>query len=217
MIGRYHGLTGTPSGRGAIIALHLGNGCSVAAVKDGAPIDTSMGFTPLEGLVMGTRSGDLDPAIIGYLARKEGVPAAEVERWLNECSGLLGVSGRSRDMRDLLEHQGVEARARLAVEIFCYRARKYVGAYLAALGGAEAILFSGGIGERSPEIRARICSGMEWCGLRLDPARNAAAAPREARISADGARIEVFVIPTNEELIIARDTAARLGPPSPSG
>ena len=217
VIGRYHGLTGTPSGRGAIIALHLGNGCSVAAVRDGAPIDTSMGFTPLEGLVMGTRSGDLDPAIIGYLARKEGVPAAEVERWLNECSGLLGVSGRSRDMRDLLEHQGVEARARLAVEIFCYRARKYVGAYLAALGGAEAILFSGGIGERSPEIRARICSGMEWCGLRLDPARNAAAAPREARISADGARIEVFVIPTNEELIIARDTAARLGPPSPSG
>src|SRR2546428_1106170 len=160
VVARYAAFTGRALEHVRLITLHLGHGCSAAAIRDGAPIDTSMGFTPLEGLVMGTRSGDLDPAIIGYLARKEGVPAAEVERWLNECSGLLAVSGRSSDMRDLLEHEGVEARARLAVEIFCHRARKYVGGYLAVLGGAEAVLFSGGIGERSPEIRARICSGM---------------------------------------------------------
>ncbi len=207
VISRYHSLTQTPPERAAIIALHLGNGCSIAAVRNGEPVDTSMGFTPLEGLIMGTRSGDLDPAIVGYLARKEGVPAAEVEHWLNERSGLLGVSGRSRDMRDLLAGEAGDARARLAVEMFCYRARKYVGAYLAALGGADAILFTGGIGERSPEVRARICAGMEWCGLALDRARNDAAVTLEARISAEGARVRAFVIPTDEERLVARDTA----------
>lgn len=211
VLDRYARLAGVPPGRGSVIALHLGNGSSIAAVRDGASVDTSMGFTPLEGLVMGTRSGDIDPAIVGYLARKEGVSAAEVEQWLNERSGLLGVSGRSRDMRDLLEREAVDARARLAVEMFCYRARKYVGAYLAALGGADAVLFTAGIGERAPAVRARICAGMEWCGLVLDPARNEAAVDREARISADGARVQAFVIPTDEELLIARDTVECLG------
>ncbi len=208
---RYARLAGVPPGRGTIVALHLGNGASAAAIRDGASIDTSMGFTPLEGLVMGTRAGDLDASIVGYLARKEGVAAADVERWLNERSGLLGVSGRSADMRDLLEREATDARARLAVELFCYRARKYVGAYLAALGGADALVFTGGIGERAPAVRARICAGLEWCGLVLDPARNAAAVDGDARIGADRARVQAYVIPTDEELLIARDTIACLG------
>jgi acetate kinase len=171
-----------------------------------------MGLTPLEGLVMGTRSGDVDPALVGYLARKEGVTVDEVERWLNERSGLLGLSGRSRDMRDLLARERDDPGARLAVEIFCYRARKYVGAYLAALGGAEAVVFSGGVGENSPEVRRRICAGMEWCGLALDPARNLAAVGAEALISADGARVRALVILADEESVIARDTVECLAP-----
>ena len=138
-----------------------------------------MGLTPLEGLVMGTRSGDVDPALIGYLARMEDVPAPEVERWLNERAGLLGLSGRSRDMRDLLAHERDDPRARLAVDVFCHRARKYLGAYLAILGGADAVVFSGGIGEHAPEVRARICAGMEWCGLVLDAERNRPRSGRE--------------------------------------
>jgi len=206
VLARYCQLTGTPPERATIVALHLGNGCSAAAIQGGKSIDTSMGFTPLEGLVMGTRSGDLDPALVGHLARTEGVSPDEVERWLNERSGLLGVSGRSHDMRDLLERERDDPRARLAVEIFCYRARKYVGAYLAALGGADAVVFSGGIAENSPEVRARICAGMAWCGLSLDAERNATAVGREDRISAEAAGLPVFVIPTDEELVIARDT-----------
>src|SRR5205823_12571305 len=131
-----------------LVAMHLGNGASAVAIQHGRCLDTSMGFTPLEGLVMGTRSGDLDPALVGQLARLEGVSVDQVEQWLNERSGLLGVSGRSRDMRDLIEHRGDDARARLAVDVFCYRAKKYLGAYLAALGGARAVVFTGGIGER---------------------------------------------------------------------
>src|SRR5437867_3637721 len=182
-----------------LVALHLGSGCSAAAIRGGASVDTSMGLTPLEGLVMGTRSGDLDPAIVGHLARVEAVPVATVEQWLNERSGLLGLSGRSRDMRDLLEHEREDPGARLAVEVFCYRARKYVGAYLAALGGAEAVVFSGGIGEHAPAVRARICAGLEWCGLALDPTRNAATVGVPGRISHDAARIHAFVVPADEE------------------
>jgi acetate kinase len=211
VLARYCRLTGTPSDRATVVALHLGNGCSAAAIRGGRSVDTSMGFTPLEGLVMGTRAGDLDPALVAHLARVEGVGADVVEGWLNERSGLLGVSGRSRDMRELLTHAREEPRARLAVELFCYRARKYVGAYLAALGGAEAVLFTGGIGERAPEVRARILDGMAWCGLVLDPARNQAAVGQEARISADRAPLAAWVVPTDEEGVIARDTAACLG------
>ena len=158
---------------------------------------------------MGTRSGDVDPAILDYVAAKEGLSLPEVEGLLNKQSGLLGVSGLTNDMRELLaeaEEFG-DRRARLAVEIFCYRARKYVGAYLAAIGGAQAVAFAGGIGENAAAVRARICQGLEWAGLTLDPARNAATVGgREGRISADGAALEAWVIATDEELLIARDT-----------
>jgi acetate kinase len=189
-----------------LVALHLGNGASAAAIDNGRSVDTSMGLTPLEGLVMGTRSGDLDPALVGHLARLERASVDDVESWLNERSGLLGLAGSS-DMRDLLEREAEDDRARLAVEIFCYRARKYVGAYLAALGGARAVAFSGGIGERSPEVRARICEGMGWCGLALEPRANAEAdGRREALISAPGAALQAWVIPTDEEAVIAQET-----------
>jgi acetate kinase len=206
VLARYAELVGTPIDRATLVALHLGNGCSAAAIKGGRSVDTSMGLTPLEGLVMGTRSGDVDPALVGHLARTEQVPVEQVERWLNERAGLLGLSGRSQDMRDLLAREREDPRARLAVDVFCYRARKYLGAYLAVLGGADAVVFSGGIGEHAPEVRARICAGMDWIGLALDPARNAAARDGEGRLSPDGARLPVFVIPADEERVIAQDT-----------
>ncbi len=205
---RYGRLAARDPGRSAIITLHLGSGCSAAAIRAGRPVDTSMGFTPLEGLVMGTRSGDVDPTLVAFLSRREGVPTEEVETWFNRRSGLLGVSGTSADPRDLLAAAaGGDRRAKLALDLFCYRARKYVGAYLAALGGAEAVVFAGGVGENLPDVRARICEGLEWCGLRLDPARNAAAVGVEARIGADGSTFDAYVIPTREERWIARATA----------
>ena len=166
--------TGNSLKQARIITLQLGNGCSVAAIDKGKSVDTSMGFTPLEGLVMGTRSGDVDPSIVSYLSEREKVEPAEVEGWLNQRSGLLGLSGRSNDMRELLravEQEG-DQRAEFAVDLFCYRARKYMGAYLAVLGGADAIVFGGGIGENAPEVRKRICRNMEWCGMNLHPDRN---------------------------------------------
>jgi len=208
LLSRYCNLTKTALEKTALIAFHLGNGCSAVAIKDGVSIDTSMGFTPLEGLVMGTRSGDIDPAIFGFLAREEGLSAEEVEEMLNKRSGLQGLSGQSQDMRDLLERERYDPRVHLAVEIFCYRAKKYLGAYLAALGGAEAIIFSGGIGENSPEVRARICEGMEWCGVLLDPLRNKELIGQEGEISSENSRVRAFVVPTDEECIIARETAA---------
>jgi acetate kinase len=206
---RWRQLTGTSREATRIVTLHLGNGCSACAIAGGDSIDTSMGFTPLEGLVMGTRSGDLDPAILDFVAVKEGLSFAEVDGLLNKQSGLLGISGLTNDMRELLaeEAEHEDRRARLAIEIFCYRARKYIGAYLAALGGADAVVFAGGIGENAAEIRRRICSGLEWAGVRLDDAANAAAVGgREGRISAEGAAPAVWVVPTDEELLIARDT-----------
>ncbi len=207
VLSRYCRLTGSPPERATLVALHLGNGCSAAAIKEGRSVDTSMGFTPLEGLVMGTRSGDLDPALVGYLAQKEGVPVQTIEEWLTTRSGLLGLSGLSDDMRTLLARECDHPGARLAIEIFCYRARKYIGAYLAALGGAHAIVFTGGIGENSPEIRARICEGMEWCGLTLDPAVNATVVGAEGLISRHDVQLRAYVIPTDEELVIAQETA----------
>jgi len=203
---RYGELTGRPERQTDIITLHLGNGCSACAIRGGRSVDISMGFTPLEGLVMGTRSGDLDPALVNYLARKEKVDAAEVERWLNHRSGLLGLSGRSNDMRELLSVYETDARARLAVDVFCYRARKYLGAYLAALGGADAVVFSGGIGENAPAVREKICAGMDWCGLSLDQEKNSGAVGTESLISSAGGRVHVYVIPSDEEAIIARET-----------
>ncbi|MGH7782631.1 MAG: acetate/propionate family kinase [Candidatus Binatia bacterium] len=203
---RYHELTGTPIERINIVTLHLGNGCSATAVKGGKSVDTSMGFTPLEGLVMGTRSGDLDPALVSYLARKESVDSAEIERWLNTRSGLLGISGLSNDMRELTAAYEENPRVRLAVDVFCYRARKYLGAYLAVLNGAEAVVFSGGIGENSSLVREQICRDMEWCGLKLDAAANASAIGKDRSIAAVDSNIEAFVIHSDEEWIIARET-----------
>jgi acetate kinase len=207
MVERYAQMAGTPTGQSTIITLQLGNGCSAAAIRDGRSVDTSMGFTPLEGLVMGTRSGDVDAGIVSYLADKENIDVAEIDDVLNRKSGLLGMSGRSGDMRDLLSAEGQDPHARLAVEVFVYRVRKYIGAYLAALGGAQAIVFGGGIGENGSSIRARICEGMEWCGLRLDPERNDAAVGTEGRISADGAAIAAYVVRVDESALIARYTA----------
>jgi acetate kinase len=202
-----------------IITLHLGNGCSAAAIKAGSSVDTSMGMTPLEGLVMGTRSGDLDPAIVSVIARKEGMSPSEVDTLLNTQSGLLGVSGLTNDMRELQaelkEHD--DRRVRLAIEIFCYRARKYVGAYLAAMGGADAVVFTGGIGENSPEVRARICAEMEWAGLNIDSKKNQETVGREGMISTEESKLLAYAIPTDEELLIARDTVRVIkGEPHPS-
>jgi acetate kinase len=192
-----------------VITLHLGNGCSVAAIRNGNSLDTSMGFTPLEGLVMGTRSGDIDPAIIDFIGEKEGLTAHEVDTLLNKQSGLLGISGLTNDMRELLAeaHENNDRRAHLAIDIFCYRARKYIGAYLAAMGGADAVIFTGGIGENSIEVRQKICEGLGWLGLDLNSERNAEHHNgREGLISKDGSRLAAYVIPTDEELLIARDT-----------
>ena len=192
-----------------LVVLHLGNGASAAAIRDGVSVDTSMGLTPLEGLVMGTRSGDVDPALIGYLVRAEGANVAEVEAWLNERSGLAGLAGGSGDVRDLLAREQDDPRARLALDVFCYRARKYLGAYLAVLEGADAVVFTGGIGTHQPEIRRRVAGGFDWCGLTLDGDRNTATLG-EGVISADRSMIRALVITADEERIIAHETAACL-------
>jgi len=206
---RYRQLKNIARDQTNVITLHLGNGCSAAAIKGGDSLDTSMGLTPLEGLVMGTRSGDIDPAIIEFVAAKEGFSSQEVETLLNKQAGLLGISGLTHDMRELLDEarESDDRRAKLAIEIFCYRARKYIGAYLAAMNGADAIIFAGGIGENSAEVRAQICDGLGWLGLELDAGRNKEmVAGREGVISKDTSRLQAYVIPTNEELLIARDT-----------
>jgi acetate kinase len=208
MLRQYARLVGIAPADVKLVTLQLGNGCSAAAIRGGRSVDTSMGLTPLEGLVMGTRSGDLDPSVVGYLAEKESVSVAQVEAWLNKQSGLLGISGTAGDMRSLLASvkQG-DRRAELAIEVFCYRVCKYMGAYMAALGGADAIVFGGGIGENSPDIRARILSGMEWCGIKLDKARNEAMAGKEGPISAEDSPVRVYVIRVDESLLIAQHTA----------
>lgn len=206
---RYRKLTGTSRDQTRLITLHLGNGASACAIVGGDSVDTSMGFTPLEGLVMGTRSGDVDPSVFDFIAAKEGMSTSEVENLLNKQSGLLGVSGLTHDMRELLAetHEHGDRRARLAIEVFAYRARKYIGSYLAAMGGADAIVFTGGIGENADEIRARILQGLDWMGLDLDEEANArTVGGREGPISREGSRLEAWVIPTDEELLIARDT-----------
>lgn len=206
---RYRRLTGRRREETNLITIHLGNGCSACAIRAGDSVDTSMGFTPLEGLVMGTRSGDLDPAILDFIAAKEGQTLNEIEGLLNKQSGLLGISGLTHDMRELLaeESENDDRRARLAIEIFAYRVRKYIGSYLAAMGGAEAIVFTGGIGENGAIVRERICQGLQWLGLELDPELNATAVNgNEGPIHREGSRLGAWVIPTDEELLIARDT-----------
>jgi acetate kinase len=208
----YAAHTGDPLEQVRLITLQLGNGCSVAAIAQGRSVETSMGFTPLEGLVMGTRSGDVDASIVNFLSEREKVEPPEVERWLNERSGLLGLSGRSNDMRELLRaaEDEQDKRAEFAIDLFCYRVRKYLGAYLAVLDGADAVVFGGGIGENAPEIRERICRNMKWCSLELNRELNRAAvglAPgRAAKISVDGSRLSAYVVAADEESWIALET-----------
>ncbi len=192
--------------RARMVTCHLGNGCSMAAVMALCSVDTTMGLTPLEGCVMGTRSGDIDPAIIPFIARKRGMSADAVENILNKKSGLLGVSGISNDMRDVLAaaSEGNE-RAQEAFEIFCYRIKKYIGAYAAVMGGLDAVVFTGGIGEHSPEVRGLVLSGLEFLGLHLNPQANQAKGDRV--ITTADSHAVAFVIGTNEELVIARETA----------
>lgn len=211
LVKRYAAVTGKSLADTKLITLHLGNGCSATAIRSGQSIETSMGMTPLEGLVMGTRSGDLDPAVVAYLARKELVAAETVEQWLNDRSGLLGVSGVSNDVRSLMKAEADgHTRAALALDLFCHRARKYIGAYLAVLDGADAVVFGGGIGENSPAIRERICAGMQWCGLTLDRPRNETAvglSPGQALpIGSDDAGLPAFVVAVDEETAIAQET-----------
>jgi acetate kinase len=187
---------------GRIISFQLGAGCSVTAIDRGRPLDTSMGFSPLEGLVMATRCGDLDPGLVTFLQRVEGLSAADMERLLNEDSGLRGVSGVSGDMRTLLAAD--DPHARMAVQLYCYRARKYLGAYLAVLGGADAILFGGGVGENAAAVRATILDGLDWAGIQLDAAANTTSG-REGRISKADSRIEAWVIPVDESRILAQE------------
>jgi acetate kinase len=187
-----------------IVTAHLGNGCSMAAVQNGVSVDTTMGFTPLEGLLMGTRSGDLDPSLILYIMGKEGLSLNEANTLLNKHSGLLGISGESSDMREVLiaANEG-HKRSRYAFEIFAYRVKKYLGAYAAAMGGLDAFVFTGGIGENSPEVREEVCKGLEFLGIELDDQKNK---NKEKIISKNSSRVPVLRIPTNEELVIARDT-----------
>ena len=201
-----------------LITLQLGNGCSMAAIYQGQSVETSMGLTPLEGLVMGTRSGNVDPAVVFHLMKHHAMNVEEVEELLNEQSGLLGVSGRSSDMQVLLKavNEEHDTRAQLAIDLFCYRILQYLGAYLAVLHGADAIVFGGGIGEHSSDIRAQVCAGMEWCGLQIDSVRNEQTInlrPGEAaKISGDESSIAVYVVATDEETLIAQETFSCLNP-----
>jgi len=192
-----------------IITLHLGNGCSACAIRGGESIDTSMGFTPLEGLIMGTRGGDIDPSIIEFIHHKEGMSLPEIDTVLNKQSGLLGISGLTNDMRELLdeEKEKQDRRASLAVTMFCIRVKKYIGAYMAEMGGTDAIVFTGGIGENSSVIRERVCEGLAALGVSIDRKKNnAMTGGKEGPISAPKSAVKTYVIPTNEELLIARDT-----------
>jgi acetate kinase len=206
---RYRTIAGKKLEDTNVITIHLGNGCSACAIKNGESFDTSMGFTPLEGLVMGTRGGDMDPSLIEFIRNKEGMTVREIDTMLNKQSGLLGLSGLTNDMRDLIaeEQEKNDRRARLAIDIFVLRVKKYIGAYLAEMGGADAIIFTGGIGENSAIVRERICKEMQWFGLSLDKKLNdKMAGGKEGEISTADSKLKAFVIPTNEELLIARDT-----------
>ncbi|MBX9579546.1 MAG: acetate/propionate family kinase, partial [Gemmataceae bacterium] len=201
-------LAGADAAAGRVVLAHLGSGASMAAVRGGRCVDTTMGLTPAGGLVMGTRSGDLDPGVLVYLARTEGLTADQLDDLVTRRSGLLGLSETSPDMRDLLARRVADQRAFDAVAVFCYQARKWVGALAAALGGLDTLVFAGGIGENAPEVRAGVCDGLAFLGVRLDQEANAANAPV---ISAAGGPVSVRVIPTDEELMIARTVSRVVG------
>jgi acetate kinase len=201
----YEYLLSQPAMNGRVILAHLGNGASMAAVRDGQPVDTTMAFTPAAGLVMSTRSGDIDPGLIAFLARSDQMTAAQFTRMVNHESGLLGISETSSDMRDLLAHECNDARAAEAIALFCYQAKKWIGAYAAVLGGIDTLVFTGGIGENLPVIRARICEGLSFLGIELDEQQNAGNAGMISR-----GRVAVRVIRTDEELVIARSVSKSL-------
>ena len=205
-------VAGEPAASGRVILAHLGNGASLAAVKGGRGIDTTMGFTPAAGLVMSNRTGDLDPGVMSFLTSFEGMTAAQFDHMVNHESGLLGVSELSSDMRDLLASEDKDPRAAEAVALFCYQAKKWLGAFAAALGGLDTLVFSAGIGERSAPIRSRICDRLDFLGIELDDARNQG---NEAVISTDTSRVTVRIIPTDEELMIARSVSRVLGLATP--
>ncbi len=198
---------GEETARGKIILAHLGNGASLAAVKDGKSIDTSMGFTPTSGLPMSTRTGDLDPGVAWYLMQFEKCTAKELSHLINHESGLLGISETSSDMRELFKIKDKDIRAKEAIELFCYQTKKFIGAYIAALGGLEVLVFSGGIGEHSPEVRSKICDGLEFMGIELNEVNNT---KNNSIISSAESTVKVHVIKTNEELMIAKLVSAVL-------
>jgi len=200
LMGELARLRGPGAAQGRIVLAHLGNGASLAAVRDGQCIDTSMSFTPTAGVPMSTRSGDLDPGLAWYLARTEGMSAEQFHKMVNSQSGLLGISETSSDMRDLLRSETEDVRAAEAVALFCYQIKKWIGSFAAALGGLDTLVFAGGIGENAPEVRARICAGLEFLGIDLDPERNQA---NESVISTASGPVAIYVIPTDEEQVIA--------------
>jgi acetate kinase len=209
LMGALAQLGGAKAADGSVVLAHLGNGASLAAVRQGKPVDTSMGFTPAAGIPMGTRSGDLDPGLLWYLARTEGLDAERFNEMVNFQSGLLGISETSSDMRDLLEIEARDVRAAEAVALFCYQVKKWIGAFAAAMGGLDTLAFSGGVGENAPPIRQRICDGLGFLGIELDEPRNAA---NESVISSATSRVTVRVIPTDEERIIAEMVQRVLSP-----
>jgi acetate kinase len=204
LMGELARIAGPEVADGRVLLAHLGSGASMAAVQNGRSVDTTMSLTPTAGLVMSTRSGDLDPGFLLYLMRHERMSAQQIDDLVNRESGLLGVSGISPNMKDLLDREASDRGAAAAVELFCYSARKHAAAMVAAMGGLDTLVFAGGIGERSAAIRARICAGLEFLGVRIDPGRNSAHQPV---ISADTSRVSVRVVPTDEEITIARETA----------
>lgn len=200
---------GRPLDELKIVSCHIGNGASITAVQNGKSVDTSMGMTPLEGLMMGTRSGDIDPAIVPFVITKEDLTLAEVNSMMNKHSGLLGISGISGDMREVTEAmESGNDYARLAIDMYVYKIKKTIGAYIAAMNGVDAILFTAGVGENADLIRERVCEGLTFLGVELDPALNAERSKKERRISTQRSKVDVLVIPTNEELMIARETQA---------
>jgi acetate kinase len=209
---RADALLGGRLGELRVVIAHLGNGASIAAVDRGSCVDTSMGMTPLEGLVMGTRPGDVDPGVLLFMMRELGLSASEVDDVLNKQSGVLGLSGVSKDLRDVRCHAGAgDDRCRLALDLYAYRVKKYVGAFAAAMGGLDALAFTAGVGENDPETRAQICEGLSFLGVDLDPAVNAQTRGVERIISAPDARVRVLVVPTDEERVIADETVAVIG------
>lgn len=203
MAARWQEIRSDTQGKGRLISLQLGAGCSITAVRDGQAVDTSMGFSPLEGLMMATRPGDLDPGLVSYLIGRGGLTSIELEKLLNNSSGLLGVSGVSGDMKELLASDAPDAR--FAVELYCYRAKKYIGAYTAALGGIDALLFGGGVGENAPVIRRKMLDGMQWCGIRIDDGSNNITIGKEGRISSRKSGVDVWVIPVDEAGLLAEE------------